>query len=221
MSIVGYLCGRQTILYFFPPVTVTEVEEEDTVESEHASFVEASVPARLQLVPTPVAPHLLDTAVLVLTVMLCLALVLLSILWEASRYYAWSCLFAVVGTLLRWGLSLWLNGRTFDSALLDYTMGTFTANMVGTVLLGVLYTLMHTINPSTTSCNLLFALADGLCGCLTTVSTFVVELLNTQRPIRPIRYALVSILLGQVSLFLLPGLYHYLHGISLGVGCTR
>ncbi|KAJ3171376.1 hypothetical protein HDU87_008334 [Geranomyces variabilis] len=74
------------------------------------------------------------------------------------------------GTLLRWRLSL-LNLRHAK-----FPLGTFFANMLGTLCIGILYLLSHRASASTNVCILLNALSTGFCGCLTTVSTFVVEL---------------------------------------------
>ncbi|KAJ3172218.1 hypothetical protein HDU88_007036 [Geranomyces variabilis] len=74
------------------------------------------------------------------------------------------------GTVLRWRLSL-LNLR-----YLNFPLGTFLANMLGTLCIGILYLLSHRAHAGTNVCILLNALSTGFCGCLTTVSTFVVEL---------------------------------------------
>ncbi|KAI0327134.1 hypothetical protein GY45DRAFT_1167291 [Cubamyces sp. BRFM 1775] len=82
-------------------------------------------------------------------------------------------LFSFPGTLSRYLLSVYLNPR-----LKLFPLGTFTANMFGTGLLGMLQVLQSLPSPDTLSshsCAILRGLADGYCGCLTTVSTFAAE----------------------------------------------
>ena len=82
-------------------------------------------------------------------------------------------LFSFPGTLSRYLLSLLLNPR-----LKLFPLGTFAANMLGTALLGtfqVLQTIQHPAPLGAGACAVLRGLADGYCGCLTTVSTFAAE----------------------------------------------
>ncbi|KAH7887685.1 CrcB-like protein-domain-containing protein [Phlebopus sp. FC_14] len=80
-------------------------------------------------------------------------------------------LFSYPGTLTRYVLSINLNPR-----LKTFPLGTFTANMLGTALLGLFHVLQGIPSPvSPAACALLQGLGDGYCGCLTTVSTFAAE----------------------------------------------
>lgn len=80
-------------------------------------------------------------------------------------------LFSFPGTLTRYVLSIRLNPLSHTIPL-----GTFTANMLGTALLGVFTVLQGTHGPpSANACAVLRGLADGYCGCLTTISTFAAE----------------------------------------------
>ncbi|KAG5638197.1 hypothetical protein H0H81_001294 [Sphagnurus paluster] len=94
-------------------------------------------------------------------------------------------LFAYPGALTRYTLSVLLNTR-----LQTIPLGTFLANSIGTALLGgfnVLQNKSYPVSPS--ACSLLQGLLDGYCGCLTTVSTFVVEARGLAMR-RGVRYAL-------------------------------
>lgn len=80
-------------------------------------------------------------------------------------------LFCFPGTLTRYALA-----TTLTPHLKLFPLGTFTANVLGTALEGVFYILQRTPTlPSRNACSLLQGLMDGFCGCLTTVSTFAVE----------------------------------------------
>ncbi|TBU45044.1 CrcB-like protein-domain-containing protein [Dichomitus squalens] len=117
-------------------------------------------------------------------------------------------LFSFPGTLSRYLLSLSLNPR-----LKLFPLGTFAANMVGTALLGtfqVLRSIRHPGPLSANACNVLQGLADGYCGCLTTVSTFAAEV-DALPPRRAWLYAVLSWLTGQVLLAIILG-------PSIGVG---
>lgn len=95
-----------------------------------------------------------------------------------------SLVFAPVGCLLRFFLSLKLNSR-----IASFPLGTFAANIVGTLILGMAYDLQHasSIGPSLLGggsligCQVLQGIMDGFCGCLTTVGTWVLELSDLRR----------------------------------------
>ncbi|KAI0771574.1 CrcB-like protein-domain-containing protein [Trametes elegans] len=82
-------------------------------------------------------------------------------------------LFSFPGTLSRYLLSVLLNPR-----LKLFPLGTFAANVLGTALLGTFQVLQSAQHPhplGANACSVLKGLADGYCGCLTTVSTFAAE----------------------------------------------
>ncbi|KAF7352738.1 hypothetical protein MVEN_01240000 [Mycena venus] len=106
-------------------------------------------------------------------------------------------LFSFPGTLTRYLLSHHLN-----PALPAFPLGTYAANSFGTALLGTFHVLQSTANRplSGASCTILQALADGYCGCLTTVSTFVAELAVLKTTGHKYRYGLTTWGTGQVIL---------------------
>jgi CrcB protein len=117
----------------------------------------------------------------------------------AFRYQATAALmFAYPGTLTRYVLSLQLNPLKSPIPL-----GTFTANALGTALLGAFHALQRTNSPvSVTACALLQGLSDGYCGCLTTVSTFAAEI-HAMKDRKAWLYVAVSWGAGQVLLLLI------------------
>lgn len=109
-------------------------------------------------------------------------------------------LFSYPGTLTRYFLSIRLN-----PILSLFPLGTFTANMFGTALLGALQVIqsMHT-PPSPNACGVLRGLADGYCGCLTTVSTFAAEV-AALKDLKKWFYVLLSWVGAQALLILIVG----------------
>ncbi|KAL9595099.1 MAG: hypothetical protein Q9219_006642 [cf. Caloplaca sp. 3 TL-2023] len=93
--------------------------------------------------------------------------------WRTSPLFA--CVFAPLGTLTRFHISLLLNTR-----IPTFPLGTFTINILGTALEGAFWDLQHALPPGgggkVVGCQVLQGLADGFCGCATTVSTFVAEI---------------------------------------------
>ncbi|GIL58176.1 hypothetical protein Vafri_13024 [Volvox africanus] len=107
------------------------------------------------------------------------------------RYWWFSILLGPAGCFLRWHLSH-LNG--WRDGWLQY--GTFTANMLGCVLDFVCEALMFRLAGSLTNTQqmTLQGLMVGTAGCLTTVSTYVVEIqkLALASPILAYKYFLAS-----------------------------
>ena len=95
-------------------------------------------------------------------------------IWRGRAVFA--LVFAPLGCLGRFYLSLWLNGR-----IPGFPMGTFTANISGTIVLGMCWDLQHVPLGGVVGCQVLQGMEDGFCGCLTTVSTWVGELSTLRR----------------------------------------
>ena len=94
--------------------------------------------------------------------------------WRGKVLYA--LVFAPIGCLLRFYVSLNLNGR-----VVSFPTGTFTVNMLGTALEGMFWDLQHVPRGGRVGCQVLQGMMDGFCGCLTTVSTWVAELKGLRR----------------------------------------
>ncbi|KII95132.1 hypothetical protein PLICRDRAFT_99062 [Plicaturopsis crispa FD-325 SS-3] len=123
-------------------------------------------------------------------------------------------LFSFPGTLTRYVLSIKLN-----PLLKTLPLGTYTANMFGTALIGAFHVLQSTSNPpSPNACGLLQGLADGYCGCLTTVSTFAAEV-GTLREKKAWFYAVTSWLTGQLLLLVILGSSYWAGGVKEQITC--
>ncbi|KAI0502888.1 CrcB-like protein-domain-containing protein [Xylaria bambusicola] len=89
--------------------------------------------------------------------------------WRGRATFA--LVFAPLGCLARFYASARLNGR-----VAAFPLGTFAVNIAGTAILGVAWDLAHVPTGGVVGCQVLQGIQDGFCGCLTTVSTWVVEL---------------------------------------------
>ncbi|KAF9567338.1 hypothetical protein CPC08DRAFT_681139 [Agrocybe pediades] len=120
---------------------------------------------------------------------------------SSFRHQATAALiFSFPGALTRYLLSITLNQRS--KAL---PLGTLAANTLGTALLAAFHVLQSISTPlSPNACALLQGLADGYCGCLTTVSTFAAEVRDFPTR-KAVRYVIVSWVLGQVMMVLILG----------------
>jgi fluoride ion exporter CrcB/FEX len=69
-----------------------------------------------------------------------------------------------------------------------FPLGTFVVNISGTMILGIAFLLQHAPLASSglgggsyAGCQILQGVMDGFCGCLTTVSTWILDLSDTRR----------------------------------------
>lgn len=122
---------------------------------------------------------------------------------------AFAMVFSPAGALTRWYLSRHLNGLKPT-----FPLGTFAANMIGSLLESIFHLLQYRVSDGN-SCAALQGLQDGYCGALTTVSTFVVELCTLQRA-HAYRYAIISISLGSLIYVLVDGIDFWTHGSAGG-----
>ncbi|TFK75848.1 hypothetical protein BDN72DRAFT_831291 [Pluteus cervinus] len=110
-------------------------------------------------------------------------------------------LFAFPGALTRYLLSINLNPISRSVPL-----GTLAANSFATALVGIIFVLKsdtpHVVSDN--ACNLLQGLSDGYCGCLSTVSTFVLEIYTLKKG-RGAFYAILSWCVGQILLLVVLG----------------
>lgn len=123
-------------------------------------------------------------------------------------------LFSFPGALLRHVISIKLNPLNKS-----FPLGTFTVNILGTLLVGSFHTLQRDKrlwDPA--SCVMLQALMDGFCGCLSTVSTFAVEIHGLR--VRAWVYAGASIFVAQLALVVVTGIPRWAGAISESAKCA-
>ncbi|KAF8517780.1 CrcB-like protein-domain-containing protein [Gautieria morchelliformis] len=153
----------------------------------------------------PALPHL-PSALKWLITILSIALYALTIPFFVRLNHSWrplataALLLSFPGTLTRYVLSTQLNTR-----LHIFPLGTLIANEFATAVLAACHIIQRAPSPPPpVACSILQGIIDGFCGCLSTVSTFVVEL-RTLRGKKAWIYFLVSFILAQIILLLILG----------------
>lgn len=125
-------------------------------------------------IPYPVTRKILDPLAVLLGWGCWLGAILMAIFpphnkWRGEILFA--LVFAPLGCLGRFYLSIYLNGK-----IASFPLGTFTANIFGTAILGMSWDIAHARIGGLAGCQVLQGIEDGFCGCLTTISTWVAEL---------------------------------------------
>lgn len=157
---------------------------------------------------TPTMPFVLtrrvvDPAVVVLAWGCWLGAVFLAI-WPPDRHdpgkEVWrgravmALVFAPLGCLFRFFVSLKLNSR-----IPEFPLGTFVANIFGTIIDGMCYNLQHVPGLGAggashwIGCQVLQGVMDGFCGTTTTISTWVAELNALSRRRHAYVYGVTSV----------------------------
>lgn len=130
-------------------------------------------------IPYPVTRKILDPLGVLLGWGCWLGAVLMAIFPPHNRWRGeilFALVFAPLGCLARFYLSIHLNAK-----IASFPLGTFTANVGGTAVLGMAWDIAHARVGGLAGCQVLQGIEDGFCGCLTTISTWVAELSSLER----------------------------------------
>lgn len=131
--------------------------------------------------------HFFYGATVLIAILCWVAVLVLTILLPFYRHVTFALLFAPFGTILRFWLA---KINRYDVQL---PWGTLSANLIGTAILAACTAIQRRPGVTFLSCGVLQGFDDGFCGCLTTVSTFAVELRGLRR-LPAYIYTAVSIL---------------------------
>ncbi|PWW79646.1 hypothetical protein C7212DRAFT_170936 [Tuber magnatum] len=118
--------------------------------------------------------------------------------WRGDVLFA--CIFSPPGAIVRYWVS-----RLGNPMCKAFPVGTFMVNMLGTAALAGLLAGRY-VHSGGNTCDVLRGLGEGFCGCLTTVSTFVVEVQGL-RTGHGYTYAGASIVVGLCLTVLILGSY--------------
>jgi len=145
-----------------------------------------------------------------LTLTAIVAAIILTIVDDNNRKIWISCLLAPFGGCLRYILSF------RNSMYPNFPLGTFLANIIGTLCLGIFFIFRFAFNRKEFLCHFLIAVADGFCGCLTTISTFINELVSLNTKYLYF-YCISSIVVAQIVLLITFGFYGWSSGLKNGM----
>lgn len=103
---------------------------------------------------------MIDWVIFVFGVACWIGVILAAIFAPSSRDIAFACVFAPLGALMRWHLSI------FNTTVLQgrFMFGTFAANMIGTSVLAALALVETGVTSTPIACNIISGLANGFCG---------------------------------------------------------
>lgn len=125
------------------------------------------------------------------------------------------------GAILRYLLSKLNQRKPFTG---KFPIGTFVANMGASLIIAGMYVAQRRpVNGiGALRCNALYAVQQGFCGCLSTVSTFVVELRGMKRHRWKWIYGGGSVVLGHLLVMAVVGGYGWAKGVGVGLApvCT-
>ncbi|RPB29879.1 hypothetical protein L211DRAFT_800480 [Terfezia boudieri ATCC MYA-4762] len=132
--------------------------------------------------------------------------------WRGKALFA--CVFSPLGALARFWVSKFLNPR-----VKGFPLGTFAVNIFGSAVLAGVATGQYSHRWTETAggilgCQLLKGVGDGFCGCLTTVSTWVVEIRGLRRH-NAYQYAIATIITGILTMIVILGIYVWSHGVLI------
>jgi len=133
----------------------------------------------------------IDALFMLIAVLMIAAVICVSLLVHTERVVIFTLIFAPPGTLIRRWLS-YLNKK-----YPKFPIGTFIANIFGAALYTILYLLPGAIYIDYYQCNIIGGLLDGFCGCLTTISTWIVEV-SFMKTHNSYMYGGLSILVAEI-----------------------
>ncbi|KAI1020175.1 hypothetical protein LB503_006200 [Fusarium chuoi] len=123
--------------------------------------------------------------------------------WRGSVLF--SLAFAPLGVFTRFYLAVFLNGK-----LPTFPLGTFAANVVGTLILAVVWDVTQILSRPSLGYQFLEGVKNGYCAVVTTVSTLALELSSLQRK-HAYRYGTVSFLVSFGLMVAISGSFKWTH----------
>jgi fluoride exporter len=135
------------------------------------------------------------------------------------RKVTFSILFSPPGAISRWYLSRF-NNSSRSKRFPFFPLGTLSANLLATLLISILFLCQNfggggeSIGSTRLTCQVLYGLQEGFCGCLSTISTFAVELTKLKPKKKAVGYAFSSWFLGILICVLVIGIPWWTKGMD-------
>ncbi|KAH7007737.1 CrcB-like protein-domain-containing protein [Ilyonectria destructans] len=126
-------------------------------------------------------------------------------LWRGRIMF--SLVFAPLGVFTRFYLALFLNGRSAS-----FPVGTFAANVLASMIIALAWDVNHAAVGGIIGCQVLQGIQGGFCGCLSTVSTWVVELSSLGRK-HAYLYGFASVLVSFALVVIIAGSEKWSQGV--------
>jgi CrcB protein len=175
-SFVGFVLGRHFSIFIAPP---------SIKSTERMQFLNDYM--RIWLFP-------------LLTLLSIPLLVLLAVLLPYGHYtyFIYSVIFAPIGSLTRYLLSIIFNTNP------NFPLGTLIANILGSyIYFGMVAISIYVTTLSPLGAQIIISIIQGYCGCLTTVSTFILELDTIKKRKYIYAYFIITLLPVQIVYIIL------------------
>jgi fluoride exporter len=133
--------------------------------------------------------------------------------YEPFRHVTYAVVLSPPGAILRWYLSRF-NSYPISKRMPFWPIGTLAANLIATAVLSAAFIGQNVGRVAgiggggvytVEACHALYGVQEGFCGCLSTISTFAVELDNIKPRRRAFGYLLGSYVLGIILCVLIIG----------------
>ena len=175
--------------------------------NENSQVIELELDnGQIQEETIPICSEKIKVIFLIFLVITCILLVIIlpMMIDDTWIYLTYTALLGILGAYCRYMLSF------SNTDYPKFPIGTFIANVVGTALAAVFLMLekfyISYYNVKTLA--IFFALIQGFCGCLTTVSTLVVEL-DSLTPIDSYKYTLATHIASQLLVIFIRDIYSF------------
>ncbi len=182
-SFIGFLIGRHLSLFILPPSLKTR--------------------KRVQFLNDDICIWFF----VILIILSIPALVLVAVLLPVNQntYFIYSVIFAPFGSLTRYTLSIIFNFNP------NFPYGTLLANVIGSYIyfgMVAINEYVHTLSLLETQ--IIISIIQGYCGCLTTVSTFILELDTIKKRKYIYLYFIITLLPIQIAYIILGDIFSLL-----------
>ncbi|KAL3229032.1 hypothetical protein RNJ44_02119 [Nakaseomyces bracarensis] len=196
----------------------TENSDEDNSAEKNGSFEE---PVKFIRPWCEKVLFVMDISLTVMSIPIMAMIIVLAGYYENYSRARWTlpCLFGIPGSFLRYYLALWFNNKKYIN---NYPLGTYIANCFASLMLAVFILIQRGQKNSFThlriienvnTCHVVGALANGFCGSLSTISTFINEVYG-KNIIFTLKYYFSTIFTAYCLYVIILGSYAWSKGLT-------